>query len=98
MAKKNTPVDPLVAALMPESDKKMGAIDACLYSEVVEPLDVDAIALSVDRRYGKTLFEMGREVHRNLHRGDLVEQRVLQMLLIPVCNHPALLALRPVAD
>ena len=26
MAKKNTPVDPLVAALMPESDKKMGAI------------------------------------------------------------------------
>lgn len=26
MAKKNTPVDPLVASLMPESDKKMGAI------------------------------------------------------------------------
>ena len=26
MAQKNTPVDPLVAALMPESDKKMGAI------------------------------------------------------------------------
>lgn len=26
MAKKNTPVDPLVAALMPESDKKMATI------------------------------------------------------------------------
>ena len=26
MAKKKAPIDPLVASLMPESDKKMGAI------------------------------------------------------------------------